>query len=198
MKKKTAIILGLVAVVFIIASWFISTRNSFVTVEENTNGAWADVQTAYQRRADLIPQLIETVKGASNYEQGTFIAVTEARSKALEMNLNGEDITPENVAKFQQLQDNLKNELNKAINVTVERYPELTATGAYKDLMVQLEGTENRISVERKKFNDSVMAYNKKVRMFPASIVANMCGFEKKGFFEAAAGAEVAPKVSFE
>ena len=178
--------------------WFIGVRNKLVEVDESVNNAWGNVETVYQRRADLIPQLVNTVKGVSNYEQETFLAVTEARSKAVNLTLTGDQLTEENVANFQKVQDELKNELTKAINLTVERYPELTATEAYKNLMTQLEGTENRISVERKNFNDVVAVYNKSIRKFPNSIVADMSGFDKKGYFVASQGTEKAPEVSFE
>ena len=197
MKKTTVIILAVVAVVVIIAGWFISTRNNLVKAEESVNGAWSQVETVYQRRADLVPMLVNTVKGASKYEQETFLAVTQARSNAMHLQLTGDDLTEENVANFQKMQDNLKSEFDKALNITLEAYPELKATEAYRDLMSQIEGTENRISVERKNFNDAVQNYNKSIRLFPASMVANMCGFAKKGYFTASEGAEIAPTVEF-
>ncbi|MCR5424067.1 MAG: LemA family protein [Bacteroidales bacterium] len=198
MKKGTIALIAILAAVAIFFMWYFGVRNKLVAAEENVNNAWGNVETVYQRRADLIPQLVNTVKGASNYEQETFLAVTEARSKAVNLTLTGDQLTEENVANFQKVQDELKNELTKAINLTVERYPELTATESYKNLMTQLEGTENRISVERKNFNDAVKDYNKSIRMFPASIVANMSGFEKKGYFAASQGADQAPVVNFE
>lgn len=198
MKKGTIAIIAILAVVAIGFLWFIGVRNKLVEVDESVNNAWGNVETVYQRRADLIPQLVNTVKGVSNYEQETFLAVTEARSKAVNLTLTGDQLTEENVANFQKVQDELKNELTKAINLTVERYPELTATEAYKNLMTQLEGTENRISVERKNFNDVVAVYNKSIRKFPNSIVADMSGFDKKGYFVASQGTEKAPEVSFE
>ncbi|MCF0212711.1 MAG: LemA family protein, partial [Bacteroidales bacterium] len=176
MKKKTIIILSIVALVVIIGGWFVSTRNNFVKAEEGVNGAWSQVETVYQRRADLVPMLVNTVKGASKYEQETFLAVTQARSNAMNLQLTGDDLTEENVANFQKMQDNLKSEFDKALNVTLEAYPELKATDAYRDLMTQIEGTENRISVERKNYNDAVQDYNKSIRLFPGSIVAGMCG----------------------
>lgn len=195
MQKKTWIIIG--AIVAVIVVWFIGTRNSIVRVDEDTNNMWGNVETAYQRRYDLIPQLESTVKGAANYEKSTLTEVIEARSKASSVQISGDKLTEANVAAFQKAQDNLQSALNKAISVTVERYPELTATETFKTFMVQVEGTENRISVARKNYNDAVQSYNKKIRMFPASIVANMSGFEKKGYFKSDEAAATAPKVDF-
>lgn len=198
MKKKTLLIVAIVAgVVLICISWFISTRNAFVKAEENVNGAWSNVQTVYQRRADLVPMLVNTVKGASKFEAETYLAVTEARTNAMNVQLTGDDLTEENIAKFQKMQDNLKSEFDKALSVTVEAYPDLKATKAYQDLMTQIEGTENRISVERKNFVETVQKYNQQIRLFPASIVANMCGFEKKAYFAASEGADQTPTVEF-
>lgn len=198
MKKKSLIIVAvIVGLALICISWFISTRNSLVKAEENVNGAWSKVQTVYQRRADLVPMLVNTVKGASKYEAETYIAVTEARTNAMNVQLTGDDLTEENIAKFQKMQDNLKSEFDKALNVTVEAYPDLKATKAYQDLMTQIEGTENRISVERQNFVETVQGYNQQIRVFPASIVAGMCGFEKKAYFAASEGADMAPTVEF-
>src|SRR5574344_1089526 len=195
MQKKTWIIIG--AIVAVIVVWFIGTRNSIVRVDEDTNNMWGNVETAYQRRYDLIPQLESTVKGAANYEKSTLTEVIEARSKASSVQISGDKLTEANVAAFQKAQDNLQSALNKAISVTVERYPELTATETFKTFMVQVEGTENRISVARKNYNDAVQSYNKKIRMFPASIVANMRGVEKKGYFKSDEAAATAQKVDF-
>lgn len=197
MKKSLAIILGIIALVVVLGGWFIKTRNNLVVQDENVNNAWSNVETAYQRRADLIPQLVNTVKGASNFEKETYTAVTEARKTASDIKLTGDDLTEENIARFQKAYDNLAKEMTRAINVTVEAYPDLKATQEYANLMVQLEGCENRISVERKNFNDVVTNYNKTIRQFPASIVANMSGFEKKSTFKASEGADVAPAVEF-
>lgn len=197
MKKSLAIILGIIALVVVLGGWFIKTRNNLVVQDENVNNAWSNVETAYQRRADLIPQLVNTVKGASNFEKETYTAVTEARKTASDIKLTGDDLTEENIARFQKAYDNLAKEMTRAINVTVEAYPDLKATQEYANLMVQLEGCENRISVERKNFNDVVTNYNKTIRQFPASIVANMSGFEKKSTFKASEGADVAPTVEF-
>lgn len=195
MKKNTTIIL--IAVAAVIVLWFISARNGFVKAEQAVNKQWGNVETVYQRRADVIPQLVSTVKGAAKFEQETFTKVTEARNQAAGFKLDPNDLTEENVAKFQKLQDNLKNEIQRTISVCVEAYPQLTATEGFKTLQVQIEGTENRISVEREKFNQEVEKYNNKVLRFPGNIVAGMFGFSQKGYFHASEGADVAPVIEF-
>lgn len=157
---------------------------------------WADVQTQYQRRADLIPNLVNTVKGYADFEKETLTGVIEARSKATSMNLNVEDLTPENLAKFQAAQKNLSGALSRLM-VTVERYPDLKANQNFMDLQAQLEGTENRIAVSRKNFNTAVKDYNSYIRKFPKNLVANMFDFERKAYFEAEQGSEQAPTVEF-
>lgn len=196
MKKSMPVLIGLVGVVVVAIIWAIGVRNKIVTAEEGVENAWSQVESVYQRRFDLIPQLVNTVKGAANYEKETMIGVVEARSNVVKIDAN--ELTEENVAKFQKSQDALTSALNKSIQLTVERYPELTATKGFQDLQTQLEGTENRIAVERQKFNDVVKGYNVMIRRFPASMVAGMMGAEKKGYFTASSGAENAVEVNFD
>ncbi len=195
MKKTTWIILGIVAVIVI---WAVSANNKMIRAEEGVKEGWSQVENVYQRRMDLIPNLVNTVKGAANYEKSTLTEVVEARSKASSVQVNADELTEANIAKFQQAQDNLGSALQRGINLTVERYPELTATQNFRDLQAQIEGTENRITVERQKFNTTVNAYNKLIRTFPNSLIASIFGHEKKGYFTAAAGADQAPTVEFE
>ena len=170
--------------------------NSMVEKDEAIAQKWADVETQYQRRADLIPNLVNTVKGYADFEQETLTQVIEARSKATSMSINTDEITPENIAKFQAAQSELSGALSRLL-VSVERYPELKANQNFLELQSQLEGTENRISVARQKFNASVQDYNSYIRSFPRVIYAGWFNFEKKGYFEAEAGTENAPKVEF-
>ena len=170
--------------------------NSMVEKQEKIVQQWAQVENQYQRRADLIPNLVNTVKGAADFEKGTLEGVIEARSKATSIQLNAESLTPENLAKFQAAQDQLSGALSRLM-VTVERYPDLKANQNFLELQAQLEGTENRISVERKRFNESVGDYNTYIKQFPRVIFAGWFDFEKKGYFEAEKGAEKAPSVSF-
>ncbi|MBO4403412.1 MAG: LemA family protein [Bacteroidales bacterium] len=177
--------------------WMISVRNSLVTNEEQVEQAWSQVENVYQRRLDLIPNLVKTVQGAAEFEKGTLESVIEARSKASSIQMDPTNLTEENLAAFEQAQSQVSSALNRLM-VVVERYPELKATQNFSELQAQLEGTENRIAVERKKFTETVKAYNVKVRRFPANIVASLFGFEKKAYFKAAEGAEKAPEVDFE
>lgn len=180
----------------ILVLWGVKTNNRMVTAEENVSKAWGNVENAYQRRADLIPNLVETVKGVAEYEKSTLEAVIEARAKATQTTLDASNLTEENMAAFQAAQDNLSQSLSRLL-VAVERYPELKATENFKELQAQLEGTENRIAVERNKFNEAVQPYNSMIRKFPASIVAKIAGFDKKAYFKAAEGSDQAPKVQF-
>jgi len=170
--------------------------NRLVEQDEAINQQWAQVENAYQRRADLIPNLVNTVKGYADFEQETLTAVIEARSKATGVNINADELSPEAIQKFQAAQDQLSGALSRLM-VVVERYPDLKANQNFLELQAQLEGTENRISFERKKFNDAVGTYNTSVRRFPRNIVAAIFGFDKKGYFEADQGAEKAPEVKF-
>jgi LemA protein len=194
--KKLGGWLILLIIAAVLVLWGIKTNNRMVAAEENVSKAWGNVENAYQRRADLIPNLVETVKGVAEYEKSTLEAVIEARSKASQTTLDPTNLTEENMAAFQTAQDNLSQALNRLM-VVVERYPELKATENFKELQAQLEGTENRIAVERNKFNEAVQPYNSMVRKFPASIVAKIAGFDKKAYFKAAEGSDQAPKVEF-
>ncbi len=170
--------------------------NTLVSLDENVKGKWAQVENAYQRRADLIPNLVNTVKGAANFEQETLTQVIEARSRATSVTVDPENLTPEALQQFQQTQDGLSQSLGRLL-VTVERYPELKANQNFLELQAQLEGTENRISTERRAFNEATQQYNTAVRKFPNNIMAGIFGFKQKGHFTAAAGAETAPEVQF-
>jgi LemA protein len=173
-----------------------SSYNGLVQKDETVNEAWAKVQSQYQRRADLIPNLVNTVKGAADFEKSTLTGVIEARSKATSMNLSADQLTPENIQKFQAAQEQLSGALSRLL-VTVERYPDLKANQNFLELQAQLEGTENRIAVARNDFNTVVKDYNQSVRSFPTNIFAGMFGFPVKGFFEASQAAQNAPAVQF-
>ncbi len=195
--KKTGIIIGIVAVLAIIVLWGISVNNRLVTADEGVQQAWAQVENVYKRRADLIPQLVATVQGAADYEKSVLTEVTNARAGVDNVKVDPSQLTEEQVAAYQKAQDNLSKAVANTIKVTVERYPELTATQGFRDLQTQLEGTENRITVERGKFNEAVQSYNTSLRRFPASIIAGICGFEKKGYFKAPEGSEEPVQVEF-
>ena len=170
--------------------------NSMVEKREAVNGAWGNVESAYQRRADLIPNLVNTVKGAANFEQTTLTAVVEARAKATSIQLSADDLTEENLQKYQEAQDGLKGALKSLLMVT-ENYPDLKATASFQELQAQLEGTENRINTERNRFNDAVQGYNAYIAGFPQLLIAKLFGFAPKAYFKAAAGSEKAPEVKF-
>lgn len=170
--------------------------NTMVSKDENVKAKWAQVENAYQRRADLIPNLVSTVKGAAQHEQGTLTAVVEARAKATSVTVNPDDLSEEAIAKFQQSQDALSQSIGRLL-VSVEAYPDLKANSNFQELQAQLEGTENRISVERRAYNEAVQDYNTTVRSFPNNIMAGIFGFKAKGTFQAAAGSDKAPTVSF-
>lgn len=194
MKGKYLIGLGVLALFLF---YGISVNNSLVTQEENVNSAWAQVENQYQRRADLIPNLVNTVKGAANFESETLQAVIEARSKATSVNISASDLNnPQAFQQFQEAQSQLSGALSRLL-VTVERYPELKANQNFRDLQAQLEGTENRITTERMRFNKAAQAYNTKVRRFPASLIASITGFDQKEYFQADEGSEEAPTVDF-
>lgn len=167
-----------------------------VELDENVSSQWAQVQNVYQRRADLIPNLVNTVKGYANFEKDVLTSVTEARAKATSVNVDASKLTPEAIQQFQQAQGGLSSALSKLL-VTVEKYPDLKANQNFLELQAQLEGTENRITIERQKFNDVTQSYNATIRKFPGNLTASMFGFEKKGYFEAEKGAEKVPTVQF-
>ncbi len=201
MKKGTIIGLSIAGVIllFIIwaISWGIGAYNNFVTLDQDVQRSWSQVENQYQRRADLIPNLVNTVKGYANFEQKVLTDVTEARAKVSQFNITPEVLNdPAAFQKFQQLQGSLSNALSRLL-VTVENYPELKANEGFLQLQAQLEGTENRISVERKKFNESVQTYNTATKKFPVVLIAGILGFKEKPYFQAVAGAENAPKVEF-
>lgn len=195
--KKFLIPVAIIAVLGIyLYTKAVGSYNQFVQAEEQVNGQWAEVETQYQRRADLIPNLVNTVKGYADFEQETLTGVIEARSKATSMTIDPTNLTPENLAQFQQAQDQLSGALSRLL-VTVERYPDLKANQNFLELQAQLEGTENRIAVARRNFNESVVAYNANIRTFPNNIFAGWYGFETKGTFKASEGTENAPTVQF-
>lgn len=197
--KKSWIIIGVVVLlVIIIFSSLKGTYNGLVTKEENVNKKWADVQGAYQRRSDLIPNLVSTVKGYADFEQETLIKVIEQRANATKptINLDATKLNANTLAQFQKTQDELGASLGRLM-VVVEKYPDLKANQNFLQLQAQLEGTENRINVERRNFNESVQLFNSSLRSFPTNILAGMFGFAQKPYFTAQAGAENAPKVEF-
>lgn len=191
--KKNWIIIGVLAILVIMA-W--TSYNGMVGLEEKSNSQWGNVQNAYQRRLDLIPNLVNTVKGYATHEQETLIQVVEARAKATNTNVNISNLNAKSIQSFQQNQDALSGALSKLM-VVVEKYPDLKANENFLQLQSQLEGTENRINVERRKFNEAVKNYNKKIKKLPGKLFNLMYGFEAKVYFEASKGAEVAPEVKF-
>lgn len=192
--KKTWIIV--IAVIAVIAIYFTSTYNSMVAQEEAVSTAWSNVENQYQRRSDLIPNLVNTVKGYAAHEKETFDAVVSARAKATQTTVSIDDLTPEKMQAYQRAQGEVGSALSRLLAVT-ENYPELKANENFKELQAQLEGTENRIGVERRKFNETARGYNTAIRKFPRNIVAGMFGFEKHPYFEAEEGSEKAPEVKF-
>lgn len=195
--KQTLIILGVIALfVIIMFSWVSGIYNGLVTREEGTKQAWAQVENVYQRRSDLIPNLVETVKGYANFEKSTLTDVVNARAKATQVTVDPTKLSPDQIQKFQGAQGELSSSLGRLM-VVIERYPDLKANQNFLDLQAQLEGTENRIAVERKKFNEVIQDYNIAVRRFPRNMFAGMFGFEQKGYFQADAGANKAVKVKF-
>lgn len=170
--------------------------NTMVKLDEQVQAQWGQVENVYQRRADLVPNLVNTVKGAADFEKETLTQVIEARAKATQITVDPDQLTPENIQRFQSAQGELSSAIGRLLMVT-ENYPQLKANANFQELQAQLEGTENRITVERQKFNQVTQEYNSKVRSFPNNIVAGLFGFEKKGYFQADAGAQKAPKVEF-
>jgi len=201
MKKGLAIGLGIagffILITILIISWGIGVYNSLVTLDEQVTSSWSQVQNQYQRRSDLVPNLVNTVKGVANFEKETYTAVTEARSKVNQINISPEILNnPQMFQKFQQAQDGLSGALSRLL-VAVEAYPQLKANENFLQLQSQLEGTENRISVERKKFNESVQGFNTKIRKFPANLIAGFAGFAQKQYFQASEAAQEVPNVKF-
>jgi len=200
MKKGcliSIIIVGFLAlVVLVMVMWGTKVYNGMVTMSEGVTSQWGNVETQYQRRADLIPNFVNTVKGAANFEQSTLTQVIEARAKATSVNIDPTKMTQANMQQFQQAQGELSSALSRLM-VVVEKYPELKATQNFRDLQVELEGTENRISVERRKFNEVALSYNTYIKRFPQNFLAGMFGFQSKPYFEATEGSEKAPVVQF-
>ena len=195
-KPKNMGLIIVIAVVAIIVMWGIGGYNSLVSMDENVNNKWANVETQYQRRSDLIPNLVNTVKGYATHEKSTLEAVLQARSQATQVRIDPANCTPGQLAAYQKAQGDVTTALGKLLAIT-ENYPQLKANENFLELQSQLEGTENRINVARKDFNDTAKEYNVAIRRFPKSILASMFGFEKHNYFEAEAGAEKAPKVEF-
>jgi len=196
MNKKwitPAIVIGVIVIILL---WFQSAYNSLVTLEEGVAAKWSQVENVYQRRADLIPNLVNTVKGYASHERETLEGVINARSKATAVNIDPTKLNASSLKQFQQAQDGLSSALSKLM-VVVERYPDLKASTNFLQLQAQLEGTENRITNERRLFNEAAQQYNTSVRRFPKNVIAGMFGFEKKAYFEAEKGADKAPEVKF-
>ena len=194
MKKKSTIIV--IAIVAVVAIWAVSAYNGLVNLDEGVANKWGDVETQYQRRADLIPNLVNTVKGYAAHEQETLESVVAARSQATQIKVDPENLTPEKLAEFQKAQGEVTSALGKLLAIT-ENYPDLKANQNFLELQAQLEGTENRINVARVNFNDATKRYNTAIRRFPKNILAGMFGFEKRSYFEAQDVAETAPQVQF-
>jgi LemA protein len=200
MKKGcliSIIIVGFLALIVIsVVLWGTKVYNGMVTMNEGVTSQWGNVETQYQRRSDLIPNFVNTVKGAANFEQTTLTQVIEARAKATSVTIDPTKLTPETMQQFQQAQGQVTSALGRLM-VVMEKYPELKATQNFRDLQVELEGTENRISVERRKFNEVAQVYNTYIKRFPQNFIANMSGFLAKPYFEALEGADKAPEVKF-
>jgi len=197
MGKGIGIIIVLAIIVIGVIMWGTGIYNNLVGLDENVNQSWSQVENQYQRRADLIPNLVNTVKGVADFEKETYTAVTEARAKVNQINMTSDMLSDPNAfQQFQSAQDGLSSALSRLL-VTVENYPQLKASENFSQLQAQLEGTENRISVERKKFNEVVQGYNTTIRQFPGSIIAGFTGFIQKQYFKAVAGSDQAPKVEF-
>ncbi len=196
MNKKNRTWIIVIAALAIIVLWGVKVNNRFVVLEEGAEGQWANVENVYQRRADLIPNLVNTVKGYADFEQETLTQVIEARAKATSVTVDPTNLNPQSLAAFQEAQDGLSGALSRLL-VTIERYPDLKANQNFLELQAQLEGTENRIAVERRKFNEVVRSYNTAIRKVPASMIAGLTARTKKGYFEAQEGSDVAPTVEF-
>ncbi|MDH8702042.1 LemA protein [Dysgonomonadaceae bacterium PH5-43] len=196
MKKSLIVILVLVVVGIGVFMWFKGTYNNLVQEDEKVNAQWGNVENQYQRRSDLIPNLVATVKGYAEHEQSTLENVTAARAKATQTTIDPTNLNEQTMAQFQEVQGELSSAISRLL-VSVEAYPDLKANENFRDLQAQLEGTENRISTERTRFNDVAQSYNKMVRSFPTNIIAGMFDFEQKPYFKSQAGAETAPQVQF-
>ena len=196
MKKGVIAIIIVLGLLFIIFFWVKGIQNKLVAMDEGVNSAWSQVENVYQRRADLIPNLVNVVKGYAAHESSTLQGVIDARARATQIRVDADNLTPEKLAEFQAAQGELSSALGRLLMLT-ENYPDLKANQNFLELQAQLEGTENRIAVERQKFNETTRTYNTYIRSFPKNIIASMLNFEKKAYFEAAAGSEKAPEVKF-
>lgn len=195
-KKKNRTWIIIAVVILLIVLWGVRRYNGFVTMEEGVTNQWANVESQYQRRTDLIPNLVNTVKGYADFEQETLTRVIEARAKATSVTVDPSNLNPQSIAAFQQAQDGLSSALSRLL-VTIERYPDLKANQNFMDLQHQLEGTENRIALERRRFNETVRGFNTSIRKFPNSLIAGVTGFDQKGYFEAVEGSDQPPAVEF-
>lgn len=196
MKKGTVMTISIIAIIAIMIVWVINVYNNMVTAEETVTTEWANVESQYQRRSDLIPNLVSTVKGYATHEQSTLDAVVSARAKATQMEVSADDLTEDKIQSFQKAQGEVSTALGRLLMVA-ENYPDLKANQNFMALQEQLEGTENRIQVARQTFNATAKSYNTMIRRFPKNVLAGMFGFEKKAYFEAEEGAEKAPAVQF-
>ena len=195
MSNKSGLIIGLVAIA-LIGFWAMNFYNGSIGLNEDVTKQWSNVENAYQLRADKTKNLVEIVKGAADFEKETLTEVIEARAKATSVNINANDLTPEKIQQFQAAQDQFSGALSRLM-VTVERYPELKAVKGFQDFQVQYEGMENRIGVERRKFNEVARTFNTKIKQFPGNMLAGMFGFSEKGYFKAQEGTENAPDITF-
>jgi LemA protein len=196
MKKSIIVILVILAVVSILFFWYKGVYNGLVQADEQVNSQWGNVENQYQRRVDLVPNLVATVKGYAEHEQNTLRSVIEARAKATQVTIDPTNLNEQTMAQFQQVQGELGSAINRLL-VSVEAYPDLKANQNFLDLQAQLEGTENRIATERTRFNDAARTYNSLVRKFPNNLIANLSGFTTKPYFKSQEGAEKAPEVKF-
>ena len=194
MKQTTLLLIGAAVMIFLYGG---CKYNGMVTSEQGVSGKWANVQSEYQRRADLIPNIVEAVKGEANFEKGVLEGVVQARASATQMKLDAKDLTPEKIKQYQEAQGQIGMAMSRLLSVA-EAYPNLKSNAAFSELRTQLEGTENRIKVARNDFNKAVQEYNVNVKTFPNNLFAGMFGFQEKGFFQADAGSQNAPKVNFD
>lgn len=197
LSKGWIILIVILGIIMLLVFWIMGINNNLVSKEEAVNKSWADVENVYQRRLDLIPNLVNTVKGVANFEQQTLTAVIEARAKATSVQINPKNLDEGSIQKFQDAQNGVSAALGRLM-VVVEKYPELKATQNFSELQAQLEGSENRITVERKRFNETAQDFNTYLRRFPNVMIASMFGFQQKAYFKSTEGAEKAPEVKFE
>jgi len=196
MKKNSIVLISIVAALAILFLWGASGYNNLVTSREEVNSQWANVESQYQRRSDLIPNLVSTVKGYATHESSTLEGVVAARAKATQVTIDPKNLTPQKLQEYQAAQGQVSSALGKLLMIT-ENYPDLKANQNFLELQAQLEGTENRISVERNRYNETAKSYDISIKMFPRSIIASICGFTDKPYFEAEKGTEKAPSVKF-